>query len=275
MTITANGAAAATRMLLDQPAAYDDAQPPQPLAGHPRFKGLIDHRTGPIGRVVGSEKEPAGSHAFSIWVTDDALALDAGHIVVAFSEEAAVVGVLDEARRYSDLQTFLDDYFDRMGEDEAASVAQATKRPEILVYTVNVLATKHLREDVDSRRPPTAGPVWFATPAALDYALEVDQFQTAIPALLHTNGNAERDADGNEKKDERDRVVFQRSPIYLDAEYLLGQEAGHANWTGQSGLATKTSHALFLTSSAFQKMAAEGKTIAALMFNVKGPDLLW
>ncbi|HEU0116338.1 MAG TPA: hypothetical protein VFQ80_16735 [Thermomicrobiales bacterium] len=275
MTITTNGSRPVALNDDDASAAAGEARPPQPLAADERFRDLIDHRTGPIGRVVGSEKEPAGSHAFSIWVTDDALALDAGHIVVAFSEEAAVVGVLDEARRYSDLQTFLDDYFDRMGEEEAASVAQATKRPEILVYTVNVLATKHRRDDVDSRRPPIAGPVWFATPAALDYALEVDQFQTAIPALLHTNGNAEWDDDGNEKKDELGRIVFQRSPIYLDAEYLLGQEAGHANWTGQSGLATKTSHALFLTSSAFQRMAAEGKTIAALMFNVKGPDLLW
>ncbi len=277
MAIAANGNGAAGVAALDDPVAANGSRSSSPLAEDDRFRPLIDDLTGPIGRVVGSEREPAGSHAFSIWVTEGALALDSGHIVVAFSEEAAVIGVLDEARRYSDLQTFLDDYFDRMGEEEAASVAQATRRPEILVYTVNVLATKHLRDDVDSRRPPVAGPVWFATPAALDYALEVDQFETAIPALLHTNGNAERDEHGNERKDESGRIVFQRSPIYLDAEYLLGQEAGHANWTGQSGLATKTSHALFLTSSAFQRMprAAEPKSIAALMFNVKGPDLLW
>jgi hypothetical protein len=277
MTITTNGSHPAALDGFDAPRPADDVAPPHPLADLDQFRDLIDHATGPIGRVVGSEKEPAGSHTFAIWVTEEAKALDTGHVVVAFSEEAAVIGVLDEARRFSDLQTFLDDYFDRMGEEEAASIAQATRRPEILVYTVNVLATKHLRDDVDSRRPPTAGPVWFATPEALNYALEVDQFRTPIPALLHTNGNAERDDHGNERKDEQRHIVFQRSPIYLDAEYLLGQEAGHANWTGQSGLATKTSHALFLISSAFQTMrrAAEPTSIAALMFNVKGPDLLW
>ncbi|MCD6059620.1 MAG: hypothetical protein K0Q89_3150, partial [Thermomicrobiales bacterium] len=62
------------------------------------FARFIDERTGPIGRVVGSEREPAGSHVFAIWVSDDAITLDVGHIVVAFSEEAAVIGVIDEAR---------------------------------------------------------------------------------------------------------------------------------------------------------------------------------
>jgi len=239
------------------------------------FADLIDDRTGPIGRVVGSEKEPAGAHQFCIWAADDARSLDVGHIVVAFSEEAAVVGVVDEPRRFSDLQTFLDDYFDRHME-EALAEELATRRPEILVFTVNVLATKHLRDDVTSHRPPVSGAVYFATPAAIEFALGKPDFSgVPIPALMHTNGNAERDATGEERRDERGNVVFQRAPVYVDEDYLLGPEAGHANWTGQSGLATKTSHALFLTSAVFQKLRAQGKTVAALMFNVKGPDLLW
>jgi hypothetical protein len=95
--------------------------------------------------------------------------------------------------------------------------------------------------------------------------------------LLHTNGNPERDEHGEPVVDDRGNVVFQRAPIWLDEDYLLGPEAGHANWTGQSGLATKTSHALFLTSAVFQRMRQKEQptTVAALMFNVKGPDLLW
>lgn len=256
----------------------DDWNEGDSLAGHPRFRDLVDRATGPVGRVVGSEKEPAGGHAFAIWVTEEARSLDTGHIVVAFSEEAAVIGVLDEARRFSDLKSFLDDYFDRMGEEEPASTVHASARPEILVYTVSVLATKHLRDDVDSQRPPVGGPVWFATEAALDYALGVSEFSgVKIPVLMHTNGNAKRGDDGEPLRDAAGNVRFQQSPIYLDSDYLLGPEAGHANWTGQSGLATKTSHALFLTAAAFQTMrrAAKPKSVAALMFNVKGADLLW
>ena len=272
MTITAD-----TPEVLGGPEP-DDWREGDPLAGHPRFRDLVDRATGPVGRVVGSEKEPAGGHAFAIWVTEEARSLDTGHIVVAFSEEAAVVGVLDEARRFSDLKSFLDDYFDRMGEEEPASAVHASARPEILVYTVSVLATKHLRDDVDSQRPPVGGPVWFATEAALDYALGVDEFSgIKIPVLMHTNGNARRGDDGEQLRDAAGNVRFQQSPIYLDSDYLLGPEAGHANWTGQSGLATKTSHALFLTAAAFQTMAAANPptSVAALMFNVKGADLLW
>ncbi|MEJ7762235.1 MAG: hypothetical protein WKF80_05525 [Thermomicrobiales bacterium] len=250
-----------------------------PVEATPRlidsFAALVDKATGVIGRVVGSEKEPAGAHHFAFWAADDALTLDVGHIVVAFSEEAAVVGVVDEPRRYSDLRTFLDDYFDRHIEN-ALGEEQPTLRPEILVFTVNVLATKHLRDDVTSHRPAVAGPVYFATPEAIEQALGRDDYTgMAIPALMHTNGNYERYPDGTVRTGDDGHRVFQRSPIWLDEDYLLGPEAGHANWTGQSGLATKTSHALFLTSAIFQKMRGEQKTVAALMFNVKGPDLLW
>ena len=243
---------------------------------HERFRELVDQQTGAIGRVVSSEREPAGSHEFFFWAADEALTLDVGHIVVSFSEEAAVIGVLDEPRRYSDLRSFLDDYFDRRVELALPDDAP-TRRPEILVFTVRVLATKHLRDDVTSNRPAVNGAVFFATQAAIEYALGVHQFSgTPIPALMHTNGNYARDEQtGAILEDVEGRLRFQKTPLFLDEDYLLGPEAGHANWTGQSGLATKTSHALFLTSSIFQTMRREGKTVAALMFNVKGPDLLW
>jgi hypothetical protein len=59
----------------------------------------------------------------------------------------------------------------------------------------------------------------------------------------------------------------------VDEEYLLGPEAGHLNITGMSGLSTKTSHALFTIASTFQTV--KEKKVAALMFNVKGADLLF
>jgi uncharacterized protein len=182
---------------------------------------------------------------------------------------------VDEPRRFSDVQSFLDDYFDRLGAEDLTAL-QATARPEMLVFTVRTLKTKHLRDDVDSHRPPVAGPVWFATRAAIDYALEADTYaDRKAPALLHVNGNAERDEHGAVRRDERGNPVFLRTPICLDRDYLLGPEAGHANWTGQSGLATKTSHALFLIASTFAAAEAAGTRIGALLFNVKGPDLLW
>lgn len=60
-------------------------------------------------------------------------------------------------------------------------------------------------------------------------------------------------------------------PIEFEASYLLGPEGAHLNITGISGLATKTSYAIFLMNSIQQKM---GERIKTIIFNVKGTDLL-
>ena len=189
---------------------HDAASTPQE-----KYAAFVDEATGVIGRVVGSEKEPSGSHVFAFWAADDATTLDVGHIVVAFSEEAAVIGVVDEPRRFSDMKSFLDDYFDRRME-EGLGGELITRRPEMLVFAVRVLATKHLRDDVDSHRPAVGGPVYFATPDAIDFALGVDDFSgIAIPALMHTNGNAVRDRD-SEKRSGRRRQC--RLPALADLD---------------------------------------------------------
>ena len=132
---------------------------------------------------------------------------------------------------------------------------------EILVFRARVLATKHRDERKKSKRPVRTGPVFFATNTAIEFALGTEEFSGhSIPMLLHENGNEKNGSP-------------QRTPLYVDEEYLLGPEAGHLNITGMSGLSTKTSHALFTIASTFQTV--EDKKVAALMFNVKGADLLF
>jgi hypothetical protein len=63
------------------------------------------------------------------------------------------------------------------------------------------------------------------------------------------------------------------SIIYLDADFLLGPEAAHLNISGMSGLATKTSAVEWLLSSVFAHFPESKGSIAAVCFNVKGPDL--
>ena len=63
------------------------------------------------------------------------------------------------------------------------------------------------------------------------------------------------------------------SPVFLDAIFCSGPEAAHLNITGVSGLATKTSAVEFMLGSIFQTFPAHKGTVAALCFNVKGPDL--
>jgi DNA helicase HerA-like ATPase len=105
-----------------------------------------------------------------------------------------------------------------------------------------------------------SGPVYLASDEDVAIALRMDAYAkpggTGIPAGLYVTGG-------------------QKAPIYLDADFLLGPEAAHLNITGVSGLATKTSAVLFLLSSIFEHLGADKGSVAALCFNVKGPDLLF
>ena len=64
--------------------------------------------------------------------------------------------------------------------------------------------------------------------------------------------------------------------VDMDADYLVGPEGAHLNISGISGLATKTSYAMFLLSAIQQRADqwASGPEPAFVVLNVKGSDLL-
>ena len=65
--------------------------------------------------------------------------------------------------------------------------------------------------------------------------------------------------------------------VYANLEFLDGTRGAHVSISGVSGVATKTSYASFLLYSLFHSKAlgADAATARALVFNVKGEDLLW
>lgn len=67
------------------------------------------------------------------------------------------------------------------------------------------------------------------------------------------------------------------SPIYLNMEFLDGTRGAHVSISGISGVATKTSFALFLLHSVFRSGALGDRAVnaKALVFSVKGEDLLF
>ena len=66
-------------------------------------------------------------------------------------------------------------------------------------------------------------------------------------------------------------------PVYLDLDFIDGTKGAHVNISGISGVATKTSYATFLLYSLFNSgvLGAEAANTKALIFNVKGEDLLF
>lgn len=66
-------------------------------------------------------------------------------------------------------------------------------------------------------------------------------------------------------------------PIYVNADFLDGTRGAHVSISGISGVATKTSFALFLLHSLFRSDALGNRALnaKALIFSVKGEDLLF
>ena len=66
-------------------------------------------------------------------------------------------------------------------------------------------------------------------------------------------------------------------PLYLNLDFVDGTRGAHVNISGISGVATKTSYATFLLYSLFESgvLGPEAVNTKALVFNVKGEDLLW
>jgi hypothetical protein len=212
-----------------------------------------------LGRVVATERRPNTPHQFHFWTALDAQ-VGIGTIVRVEGTDPVggrvpqVYGVVVEGLSFSDLETPLHDVLGADGVPERAGAAP-TRRTEIRLYTAAVL--RHVPDD--PLQPVALGSVYLAADEDVNIALRMDAYMkagssTGIPMGLYRAGAT-------------------ASPIYLDADFLLGPEAAHLNITGVSGLATKTSAVEWLLASIFAHFPEKKGSVAALCFNVKGPDL--
>jgi hypothetical protein len=205
------------------------------------------------GRVVATELKPATPHQFHFWTAIET-PIGIGAIVRVEGRGRVVHGVVTDGAAYADLVSPLHDVVGAEG--DPARVADApTARQEIRYWTAAVLR----QEPEEPLQPVPLGPVYVASDADVARALRMDPYlhsatPTAIPIGLYTSGGLE-------------------APVYLDAEFLVGPEAAHLNISGVSGLATKTSAVEFLLAAMFQHFPAQKGRVAAVCFNVKGPDL--
>jgi len=217
--------------------------------------------TSPLGRVVATERKPNTPHEFHFWTALDS-PVGIGTIVVVEGPEPVngviprIYGVVTEGFSYTDLATPLHDVLGADGVPDRTTLA-ASRRTEIRLYTAAVL-----RQVPDEPlQPVPMGAVSLASAADVEVALRMDAYlkpeaNTGIPIGVYRGGGTE-------------------SPVYLDAEFLLGPESAHLNITGVSGLATKTSAVEWLLSSIFAHFPDSKGEVAAVCFNVKGQDLCY
>ena len=208
------------------------------LTGHPMV-------TSPVGLVIGIDD----ATPLEFWVAvapghtlqlDDVVAVDRA---LPDGERLSVFGVVSQVRARHEGARFQSDVFlisDGLlpaDVSEAALIQPTRFEPEILL-------------------PPLPGaPVRLATDDERDIALSFDGVERKLPAGLSRSNE----------------------PVFLDLDFIDGTKGAHVNISGISGVATKTSYATFLLYSMFNSgvLGAEAANTKALIFNVKGEDLLF
>ena len=214
-----------------------------------------------LGRVVATERRPNTPHEFHFWTALDS-PVGIGTIVRVDGRDAVngvmprVYGIVTEGFSWTDLASPLHDVMGFDGSPDGESLSQ-TNRAEIRLYTAAVL--RHVPEE--PLQPVPMGTVFLADEMDVAIALRMDGYlkagaRTGIPIGVYRAGGTD-------------------APIYLDADFLIGPEAAHLNISGVSGLATKTSAVEWLLQSIFTHFPAQKGSVAAVCFNVKGPDLCY
>jgi hypothetical protein len=206
-----------------------------------------------VGRVVATEQFPSSPHQFFFW-TRRTTVVGIGTLVRIDGDTRTVFGVVVDGRTYSDLEKPIEDV-GASGGDPTTDI-ESHAAGEITLWTAAVL--RQIPEE-PLQPVPIDHVVLASTEDDVRLALRMETYwggeaDTAIPVGLYATGGMD-------------------APVFLDADFLLGPESAHLNISGISGLATKTSALQFLLASLFQHFPERKGKIAAVCFNVKGPDL--
>jgi len=200
-----------------------------------------------VGRVLGSEH--TNTAEFRVVVDDDQyLQLDDLVVVrtqVPKAGEVRTYGVVTEAEAVYEGASF---------ESDTHRIAELGIMPAARVRTARIAVTR-----VDPEVWVSADPgeeVERATGDARAKALYADEMERPLAIGLGRDG----------------------SPVHVDLDFFDGRKGGHMSISGISGVATKTSFALFFLRMLTGSPRVVGEAAAnlrVLVFNVKGEDLLW
>lgn len=211
-----------------------------------------------IGRVIATEKNPTTMDKFTFW-TSSKLKLHAFDIVkVGHIDKSFSYGVIENISHITDAQSFLTSFISSdFGnvEIEAPSLRIGMNYVEATIS----YNSKNLYTPVHS-----GAPVYLATAEEITAALGLDKIQNPLVC-------------GSLKmyEDTEDEITL---PVKLNSKFILGPEGAHLNISGISGLASKTSYAMFLMKSIQERYLSQQQndedSVAFVIFNVKGKDLM-
>ena len=207
-----------------------------------------------IGKIIATEKQPSTIEDFTFWTKSDLKLKPFDVVVVEHIQNSKTFGVVEEISHMTDSPSALAGFISSdFGDVNAQSYTER--------IGMNYVKCKVVGNTEGIYIPVQEGKkVYLATENEIKMALGLDQVKNPIPA-------------GYIKMYEGDNE--QILPVHFNSHFLIGPEGAHLNISGISGLASKTSYAMFLMKSIQDVAMREDKeSVAFIMMNVKGTDLL-
>lgn len=207
-----------------------------------------------IGKIIATEKQPSTIEEFTFWTKKDLKLKPFDVVVVEHVENSKTYGVVEEISHMTDSPSALAGYISSdFGDVEASAYTER--------IGMNYVKCKVVGNDNNIFIPVQEGrKVYLATEEQIMDALGLDDVKNPLPA-----GYMEM-YDGENK---------QTLPVHFNSHFLIGPEGAHLNISGISGLASKTSYAMFLMKATQDVMSKrKNESVAFIMMNVKGTDLL-
>ena len=216
-----------------------------------------------IGRVLATEKCPTTIDNFTFWTSQDLILNPFDIVKVQHVDNSYSYGVIEDIAHITDATSFLTNFISSdFGNVDAE---ENTLRVGMNYVTAKVVCNTHnIYIPLQSNAK-----VMLATADEINYALGLNDIRNPLVC-----GYLEM-YDGTKGYD---KVTL---PVNLNSKFIIGPEGAHLNISGISGLAAKTSYAMFLLKaiqdSYLKKDTSDGfddDSVAFVLFNVKGKDLL-
>lgn len=206
----------------------------------------------PIGKVSASERYPATVDEFYFWIQDEIIVSPFDIVKVNHYKDSVTYAVIEDISHITDSPGHIGSYV-------SSDFGDVVSVPETLRLGLSFakcrVLSNHPKGNTHSEQiymPIRDGfPVYFAEEDEIVEALGLKNIKNPIPAGFIETSNAS-------------------VPICFNRDFLIGPEGAHLNISGISGLATKTSYAMFI----LQALQQKEEDLSIIILNVKGPDLL-
>jgi len=209
-----------------------------------------------FGRAILTQREPAKPFEFWAWLQDiPDLAIEVGSLLIAEGENERILALVEDME-YSTSTA------DRLAAFYSSGYGNPNVEPRTKPAIIRAVKLRVLYRDPSRAAPPEGS--WGIRAATAE---DVEILAQRIPKKWRILAGFLRVG-----MDESEPESW--LPLYVHSQYLFGPEGAHANITGATGLATKSSYALFLALSALAWAKQAGEKTAVVLFNVKQMDFL-